>query len=255
MMKVLLKYILHILLIGVFINLSCKKETSCEGCRENNKPPTALAGPDQVITLPTDSISLDGSASNDPDGTISDWLWKKISGPASFNIINASGSATVVNSLVAGIYKFELTVIDISGLFATDTVMVTVSSGNQPPIANAGGDITTNLPVNIIILDGSASTDPDNNIASYTWSKISGPSLFNIINATGVQTQVTNLAKGVYQFELKVLDDGGLFSMDTVQITVLSSNQPPVANAGNDITVSFPANAINLIIILSVTNG
>jgi hypothetical protein len=50
-----------------------------------NKPPTAVAGPDQVITLPTDSVSLDGMTSNDPDGTISEWLWKKISGPASFN--------------------------------------------------------------------------------------------------------------------------------------------------------------------------
>ncbi len=51
-----------------------------------NKPPTANAGPDQVITLPTDSISLDGSASSDPDGTISERLWTKISGLASFNI-------------------------------------------------------------------------------------------------------------------------------------------------------------------------
>jgi hypothetical protein len=55
--------------VGMFI--SCKKETSCEGCKENNKPPVAIAGSDQVITLPTDSVSLDGSASSDPDGKIS----------------------------------------------------------------------------------------------------------------------------------------------------------------------------------------
>ena len=67
--------ILATLLAEIFF--SCKKETSCEGCKENNKPPIAVAGPDQVITLPTDSISLDGSTSNDPDGTISEWLWKK----------------------------------------------------------------------------------------------------------------------------------------------------------------------------------
>ena len=34
---------------------------------------------DQMIALPTDSILLNGSASNDPDGTISEWLGKKIS--------------------------------------------------------------------------------------------------------------------------------------------------------------------------------
>lgn len=58
-----------------------------EGCINGNKPPPAVARPDQVITLPTDSISLDGYTSSDPDGTISDWLWKKISGPASFTIL------------------------------------------------------------------------------------------------------------------------------------------------------------------------
>lgn len=94
MKKILLPLlILSTLLTGIF--LSCKKEKSCEGCRENNKPPTAIAGPDQVITLPTDSISLDGSASNDPDGKISEWLWKKISDPASFNIVSAATENTL----------------------------------------------------------------------------------------------------------------------------------------------------------------
>ena len=55
-----------IILIVIQVNLTCKKEKSCEGCKENNKPPTAIAGPDQVITLPPDSISLDGFASNEP---------------------------------------------------------------------------------------------------------------------------------------------------------------------------------------------
>jgi hypothetical protein len=72
-----------------------------------NKPPIAIAGPDQVITLPTDSISLDGSASNDPDGTISEWLWTKISGPASFNIVNAATVKSVVRDLDTGIYEFD----------------------------------------------------------------------------------------------------------------------------------------------------
>ena len=82
MKKLFLSFLgLSILLAGIFI--SCKKEKSCERCINGNKPPIAIAGPDQVITLPTDSISLDGSASNDPDGTISDpialgWLWTKI---------------------------------------------------------------------------------------------------------------------------------------------------------------------------------
>ena len=117
-MKPQLKYFLCILLTGLVIITACKKEYSCEGCKENNKPPIAVAGPDQVITLPTDSISLDGTASSDPDGTISEWLWTKISGPASFNILRQSDSTTKVKTLVVGTYQFELEVTNNGGLSA-----------------------------------------------------------------------------------------------------------------------------------------
>jgi hypothetical protein len=39
-------------------------------------------------------------------------------------------------------------------------------------------------------------------------------------NANAVTTQVSELTEGTYQFELKVTDAGGLFSKDTVQVTV-----------------------------------
>ena len=73
-MKPVLKFVAFVLLAGVLFNISCKKEYSCENCINGNQPPIANAGPDQVITLPTDSVSLDGTASNDPDGKISGWL-------------------------------------------------------------------------------------------------------------------------------------------------------------------------------------
>jgi hypothetical protein len=71
-MKKIFFSFLKLSIAGSGIFFSCNKEKSCERRKENNKPPIAVAGPDQVITLPTDSISLDGSVSSDPDGTISD---------------------------------------------------------------------------------------------------------------------------------------------------------------------------------------
>ena len=107
--------------------------------------------------------------------------------------------------------------------------MITVDAApvNHPPVANAGPDQTISLPTNTVTLDGSASTDPDNNITGYAWTKISGPSFFNIANVNAVQTQVINLAEGLYQFVLKVTDAGGLFSRDTMQVTVSSQLLPP----------------------------
>jgi len=90
----------------------------------------------------------------------------------------------------------------------------------RPPVANAGPDQTIILPINTVALDGSASTDPNNNISSYFWTKVSGPSSFTIATASAAQSQVTNLVKGVYLFELKVTDAGGLFSKDRIQVIV-----------------------------------
>jgi Tol biopolymer transport system component len=97
---------------------------------------------------------------------------------------------------------------------------------NRPPVANAGADQVITLPSNSVNLNGGASTDPDNNITSYQWTKFSGPSSFTIVNPNSVQTQVTNLVAGVYQFELKVTDQFGLYDKDMVQVTVVNSSEP-----------------------------
>ncbi len=243
-MKPLLKFVSFVLLAGVLFHISCKKEYSCENCGAN-KPPIAVAGSDRVITLPTDSVLLDGRQSSDPDGTISSYLWTKISGPSSFTISSSSVAITIVKILVEGVYQFELKVTDNGELTAKDTIQITVndpSQPNRPPVANAGADQTIILPTNTVTLNGSGSGDPDNNITGYAWTKISGPSSLSIANSNAVQTQVTNLVQGIYQFELNVTDAGGLFSKDTMQVMVnpsSSTNLPPVAIAGSDISANY----------------
>ena len=44
--------------------------------------------------------------------------------------------------------------------------------------------------------------------------------IYNYLNPNAIQTQVLNLVEGVYQFELKVTDSSGLFSSDTIVVTV-----------------------------------
>ena len=70
---------------------------------------------------------------------------------------------------------------------------------NHPPIAITNSDTFIILPNNWIRLDGSNSTDPDDKILSYQWTKIAGPYSFTILNAKIAQTQVSNLVEGVYQ--------------------------------------------------------
>lgn len=223
------EFLLLFLIIAFFVFLSCRKDAPYDDPIAVNKPPIAHAGNDTIIVLPLDSVALNGSTSYDPDGDIRDFLWSKIAGPSSFAIVNPKSASTYLKHLTAGVYEFELKVSDNEGSIVTDTVSITadeVVPNNRPPVAIAGLDQTIALPINSVILDGSMSHDADNNITTYQWSKISGPTSSYISNPNDIQTPVTLLVEGVYQFQVKVRDAAGLAAMDTVKVTVTSTDPP-----------------------------
>ncbi len=114
-MKTLLLYVIFIL--PVIHVTSCKKEVAqaITPAPSGNKPPVANAGSDQTITLPINTVTLDGSASTGPDNNITNYLWTKIAGPLSFKIFNANAVQTQVTDLLQGNYLFELKVTDNKG--------------------------------------------------------------------------------------------------------------------------------------------
>ena len=211
-----------------------------------NIPPTADAGNNQTITLPTNSVNLDGTGT-DEDGSIASYSWTKISGPNSGSINNGNSSSATATNLSAGTYRFELTVTDNKGAIAKDTVQVTVNeAANIPPTADAGKDQTITLPTNSVNLDGTGA-DEDGTIASYQWTKISGPNSGSINNGNSSSATATNLSAGTYRFELTVTDNKGAIAKDTVQVTVNeAANIPPTADAGNNQTITLPTNSVNL---------
>lgn len=211
-----------------------------------NKIPTANAGLDINITLPTSSVILNGSGS-DADGSIVSYQWTKILGPASYVIVSSIKAQTTVNDLVQGIYRFELKITDNAGAVDKDTVQITVNAApaNKVPVANAGGDLGVTLPTDSATLSGKG-VDADGTITSYQWKKIDGPASYSIISSTKAQTRIKNLKEGVYQFELTVTDNAGATAKDVVKITVnaaIPSNQLPIANAGSDLRITLPTDS------------
>jgi hypothetical protein len=171
--------------------------------------------------LPANSTTLNGSASKDPDGSIVSYAWSRVSGPLQFTIVSPAAVTTALTNLVAGIYTFRLKVTDNKGATHQDDVIVSVNgAGNQPPVANAGSDVVVSLPVNMTVLNGAASKDPDGSIASYTWSKVSGPSSYVLSNPNAISPVLSNLVEGVYVFRLQVKDNQGATGSDDVTITV-----------------------------------
>jgi hypothetical protein len=187
------------------------------------EPPIADAGDDTVLTLPTNSTTLDGSGSSQTNGKIVSYSWTKISGPASYKITNASAVKTTVTGLVEGTYVFNLLVKDSNGLSGNNNVTITVqNAGPSRMAANAGSDIAISKPASSVTLDGSASTIKNGRIVAYSWSKVSGPANYKISNSNAVTTLVSNLSVGEYVFRLVITDNYGDTQSDKVTVTVSS---------------------------------
>jgi hypothetical protein len=99
-----------------------------------NVAPTANAGTDKSITLPTNTVSLPGSGA-DTDGTIASYAWTRISGPNTPTITGANTATASLSGLIAGTYVYRLTVTDNGGLTGTDDVNVVVASAPAGNIA------------------------------------------------------------------------------------------------------------------------
>jgi hypothetical protein len=197
-----------------------------DGGGTENQAPTANAGLDQTV-LEGATVTLNGSASTDSDGTIAAYSWSQTAGP-SVTLSSASAAqptftAPLVDSATA--LTFTLTVTDDGDLTDTDTVTITVndtgSGENLTPTASAGPDQTIDEGATVT-LNGSGSSDPDGTIAAYSWAQIAGPSvtLSNAGVASPTFTAPAVDAATVLTFELTVTDNEAATASDTVTITV-----------------------------------
>ena len=221
---------------------SCAKDLSYEDGGTIKTAPVAVAGKDQSIVLPQDSAFLDGSKSYDNNGSISNYKWTKLSGPTNNSIISPTSKTTWIKKLTEGAYVFELTVTNNFKLTATDTLTIYVDKTKiaRPPIAEGGPDQTIQLPNNNVTLDGSASSDPDNDISDYLWTRIKGTGSPTYTSPANAATDVTKLTAGLHLFELRVTDATGLIDRDTVLVQVNEApGVPPVANAGADQNIPY----------------
>jgi hypothetical protein len=158
-------------------------------------------------------ILLDGSASYDPDGAIVSWDWTWAGGSAS--------GETVSHEFPAGITEVTLTVTDNDNLTDSDQTTVTVL---VTPVANAAGPyeaVVSEGENAEILLDGSASYDPDGAIISWDWTWAGG-------SATG-ETVTQEFPAGITEVTLTVTDNDDLTDDAQTTVKVLVK---PVADAG-----------------------
>ena len=211
----------------------------------SNRAPTADAGIDQNVSIGT-VVTLDGSASWDPDGNLVTHLWTLDSKPANSAaaIVDASSPRPSLTPDQAGTYTASLVVIDsLNEKSVADQVVVTVNAVNKnnAPVAVAGPD--QNVLVGATVeLDGSGSVDTDGDLLTYSWSITSKPagSTAQLSYTDGVAddpapTFVADVA-GVYVIGLVVGDGKTSTTPASVTVTAALGNVPPVASAGDDVS-------------------
>lgn len=193
----------------------------------NNQRPVANAGPDQQVEVVT-RVLLDGNASSDPETDPISYQWSFISlPPGNVAVLETptESRASFVPDQV-GNYEVQLQVRDSVNPFgASDAALITAEirgSTNQRPIADAGADQTVTVGARVI-LNGSASNDPDSdgNIVQYEWAFVSKPvnSQTSLINPTDAVASFVADFEGSYEVHLRVYDSIESSAPDTIRIT------------------------------------
>ena len=188
-----------------------------------NQPPVARAGGPYGGTAGV-ALALNGSTSNDPDGTIASYAWNFGDGTT------GTGATPSKTYAAAGSFTISLTVTDNAGATNTATTTANIVATNQPPVARPGGPYSGTAGISLA-LDGSTSSDPDGTVASYAWNFGDGTS------GTGSTPSKTYASAGTFNITLTVTDNNGATHSATTTATIaLPPNQPPVARASGPYT-------------------
>ncbi|MCE5973046.1 autotransporter domain-containing protein [Sinirhodobacter sp. WL0062] len=220
-----------------------------------NTAPTANAGTDFSVASGASS-GLNGSGSSDPEDDTLSYSWTQTSGTS----VSLSGATTATPSFTAptllwsdspATLVFKLTVSD--GEFSSEaSVTVTVNPPARPntaPTADAGTDFSVASGASSG-LNGSGSSDPEDDTLSYSWTQTSGTtvSLSGATTATPSFTAPTLLwsdSPATLVFKLTV-SDGEFSSEASVTVTVNPpANTVPTASAGTSQSVASGA-SVNL---------
>ena len=172
-----------------------------------------------------ETITLDASASTDPDGSVVSYAWD-LDNDGQYD--DATGATLDFMPVASGSYTVSVQVTDDDDATNVDSVVVTVN--NLAPTADAGGPYTSSEG-ETFTLDASGSSDPGNDIVSYAWD-LDGDGEFD--DGVGTTVDFTSTGSGSYTVSVQVTDDDGAVSVDSAEVTVV--NVAPTADAGGAYT-------------------
>jgi hypothetical protein len=208
-----------------------------------NQAPTVNAGMNQTTTMPYNTITLNGAASDDglPTGSHMIVSWSQVSGPAQVTFSVPNAVTTQVTLPEVGSYVLKLTASD-GELSSSSTVTVTVNPqppANQAPVVNPGPNQTITQPTNSVTLNGSVQDDgrPEGATLTISWSLVSGPGTVTFSSPNQAVTQATFSATGQYLLQITASDTE--FTVSN-QVVVTVNAQPPPPPGSISVNIDSP---------------
>ncbi|MHC5111969.1 MAG: PKD domain-containing protein, partial [Planctomycetota bacterium] len=202
--------------------------------------PSASAGTDQTVNEGT-SVTLDASGSSDPEGQGLTYTWTQTGG-TNVTLSDAGASQpnfTAPEGVSNSTLTFQVAVNDGTNT-SYDTVQVTVNADDDAPSASAGADQTVNEGTNVT-LDASASSDPEGQGLTYTWTQTGGTNV-TLSDATVAQPTFATpdvSADTALTFQVAV-SDGTTTSYDTVRIDMQAVDNDPAPSVNSNSTENTP---------------
>jgi hypothetical protein len=210
----------------------------------NNAPPTIQIASNNISVGPS-KITLDASASTDPQGQPLSFSWMPTSWPggATVNLVNASTATPFFLGTTAGLYTFQVTV---SNALTSATAIVTVTIVNIPPGADAGSPQTVTqgaaITTYLVALSSLDANESSFFTLNFNWTQLGGATALPS-SPTGVVTTFTAPvpnnnpllpANNILTYQVAV-SDGVNTSLAQTQVRVNAAGvKAPTANAGPD---------------------
>ena len=164
-----------------------------------------------------------------------DFLQNDISYLKSFKIIDLTKETA--NVVVATDTPIETDyILNSPGVYST--LAYQYGNPNTLPVASMLSTSTSGFAPLAVAFSGAGSYDPDGNIASYEWVFGDGQT------AIGVDVEHTYNDYGDFTASLTVIDDRGATAQDTIIITSIKSNIPPVAIATATSSSAYTENVL-----------
>ncbi|BBM01731.1 FG-GAP-like repeat-containing protein [Microbulbifer sp. GL-2] len=192
---------------------------------KQNMPPNMGVGTMRVVQ-PNTNVTLDGSYSNDSDGSIVRQHWEQVSGPP-VELVDADNLiARFKAPAEPAVLSFKLSVTDNRGATSQMTVSVDVELVPPKVISNTQ---EVEPGENVLLVPGISWDVPGAHIVDYRWSSLSNRGIELVTHVDGSASFIAPRNPGsefTLEFELEVEDNNGQI-VTSVFTVIVEGNIPP----------------------------